>query len=376
MTSQPALAPRRRRWPVLLPVALVLALAGAWCGFWFYAAQTAEEAIAGWREREAKSGRIFTCGGQSIGGFPFRIEVRCPEAVAEFTTLQPPLTLKTTDLLVAAQVYQPTLLIAEASGPLTIGESGRAPTLLANWSLAQASVRGTPAAPERVSIVIEQPVLDRMGGGTPERLVTAKRSELHGRIAAGSVTDNPVIDIGLRALGAVAPGWHPVMAQPLDIDIASTLRGLKDFSPKPWSARLRDLQAAGGRIEITRARLQQGDAIAVGAGTLGLTPEGRLEGQLRITATGLEKVLPAFGVDRLAPPGSGVDRLAGALDRLAPGLGNVARQQAGVGLAAGIMLLGEQTELEGRKAVSLPLRFTDGNAFLGPIPLGRTPPLF
>jgi hypothetical protein len=39
-------------------------------------------------------------------------------------------------------------------------------------------------------------------------------------------------------------------------------------------------------------------------------------------------------------------------------------------------MLGEQTTLEGKRAVTLPLRFTDGAISLGPIPLGKAPPLF
>jgi hypothetical protein len=71
-----------------------------------------------------------------------------------------------------------------------------------------------------------------------------------------------------------------------------------------------------------------------------------------------------------------VDRLAGALDRLAPGLGDVARQQAGANISLGINMLGEQTTLEGKRAVTLPLRFNDGAVYLGPIPIGNTPALF
>ena len=71
-----------------------------------------------------------------------------------------------------------------------------------------------------------------------------------------------------------------------------------------------------------------------------------------------------------------MDKLAGALDRLSPGLGNVARQQAGANISLGANLLGEQTTLEGKRAVALPLRFTDGAIFLGPIQIGNTPTLF
>jgi hypothetical protein len=40
------------------------------------------------------------------------------------------------------------------------------------------------------------------------------------------------------------------------------------------------------------------------------------------------------------------------------------------------MLLGQQTVLEGKQAVTLPLRIDDGTVFLGPIRIGDTPALF
>ena len=65
------------RWLLLAPVALVLVLAVAWTGLWFYAAARAETEMVAWREREAKAGRLQECASQSIAGYPFRIEVRC-----------------------------------------------------------------------------------------------------------------------------------------------------------------------------------------------------------------------------------------------------------------------------------------------------------
>jgi hypothetical protein len=151
---------------------------------------------------------------------------------------------------------------------------------------------------------------------------------------------------------------------------------LNDFSPKPWAARFREIQVADGRIDITQVRIQQGDILAVGAGALSINGNGRLEGQLRITMAGLEQFLAAIGAQQKIQASPHMDKLVGALDRLAPGLGDVARQQAGANLSAGINMLGEQTTLEGKRAVTLPLRFTDGAAFLGPIPIGSTPALF
>ena len=53
------------------------------------------------------------------------------------------------------------------------------------------------------------------------------------------------------------PIVHPAAERPVDADITAVLRGLNDFSPKPWPAHFRELQAAGGRIDITQARVQR-----------------------------------------------------------------------------------------------------------------------
>ena len=377
MMSDPAsLQSRRRtgrRYAILLFI--VLALIAGWTGFWKFAATKAQEAIDGWRLREAKSGRVYTCGSQDVGGFPFRIEVSCDGASAVFRTNQP-VELKAQGLTVVAQVYQPGLLISEINGPLTIGETGKSPDIVANWSLAQSSVRGTPTAPQRASLVFDAPTVDRLVGTARQNILRAKHIEIHGRIAEGSAANKPVIEIALQLNQASAPTVHPAAAQPIDANATAVLRGLNDFAPKPWPVRFREIQAQGGRIDITQIRVQQGDILAVGAGTLSINANGRMEGQLRVTMAGLDQFLTAIGAQQRVQTSPNMDKLVGALDRLAPGLGDVARQQAGANMSLGINMLGEQTTLEGKRAVTLPLRFSDGAIFLGPIPIGNAPALF
>jgi hypothetical protein len=343
---------------------------------WFYAASAAEATMADWRAREAKAGRIFNCTRQTMGGFPFRIEVRCIDPSIELRGAEPLALLKATDLLVAAQIYEPKLLIAEFAGPLMVGEPGQPPGYRANWTLAQSSLRGLPGAPERVSVVFDQPSIERLGEGGESNVLKAKRIELHGRLAAGSVADNPVVEAVLRATSAVAPELHSAAAQPFDADITATLKGLKDFAPKAWPARFRELQARGGTIEITNARLQQGDVIAVSAGTLGLTARGGLDGQLQLTVVGLEKALKTLDIERIVSEGK-VGAAIGRLDRIMPGLSQIARQNATApNIVASVTAMGKSTSLEGKPAVTVPLRFSDGAVMLGPIPLGRITPLF
>src|SRR6202042_1225689 len=96
---------------------------------------------------------------------------------------------------------------------------------------------------------------------------------------------------------------HPLLAQPFDADVRALLSGLKDFAPKPWPERFRELQAAGGHAEIVQSRIQQGNLIAVATGTLGLTAEGRLDGELQMTVAGIEQVIPALGLEKMLDDG-------------------------------------------------------------------------
>jgi hypothetical protein len=366
---------RRRIWPALVPLAALAGLAILWTSLWFYAAGKAQTTIAGWREREAKVGRTYACATETIGGFPFRIEAHCTDPVVTLEREVPPLALKSGGILVVAQIFQPTLLIAQLSGPMTLAAVGEAPRYEATWAVAEATGRGTPLAPQGVSIVLDRPRIDDLSGDRRTNAFTAQRFDLDGRITEGSAARDPVIGMTLHLVSAVAPQVHPILAEPLDADVSAVLRGLPDFRPKPWPVRLQELQARGGSIEITNARVHQGETIAVTEGTLALTAGGGLDGQLEVTIAGAERVLKALDLDRFLSAGR-VGATLNSLDAIVPGLGRLARRNAAPGIVAGLGLIGQNTTLEGRSAVRLPLRFADGAVMLGPIPLGHVPPLF
>src|SRR5689334_21531941 len=111
--------PRRRRWPVVLVVLLVVA-GGLVAAVWGYGSGVAERAIEGWKAREAKAGRVYDCATQSIGGFPFGLEVHCGGATAELKSNQPPLVVKAKGMVVTAELWRPTVLTTEFNGPLTV----------------------------------------------------------------------------------------------------------------------------------------------------------------------------------------------------------------------------------------------------------------
>jgi hypothetical protein len=396
--SEMTLAPRRRPlWRLfIMPVVLVIA-ALAWSAFWFYAASQVDSKADAWRAQEARSGRVYDCARRSVAGFPFRLEVRCSGAsvallsqTAEQAATQTPVTARLGQILVVAQVYDPKLLIAEFTAPATIVDRGNQ-SMLVNWSKARSSVIGLPAIPQRVSLVFDDATVDRVNASVQTPLARAKHIELHGRLIEGTPPEEPAIETVLQIAGGSVQEVHPLLAQPFDADVRTMLTGLKDFSPKPWPQRFREIQAAGGHVEIVQSRIQQGDLIAVAAGTLGLSANGRLDGELQMTVAGIEKVIPALGIEKMLDDGvpqatldrvapgvktQDVNNLLGALDRAIPGLGKVVKQNANIGVAAGINALGKEAVLEGKKARSFPLRFVDGVVYLGPLKVGQTPPLF
>lgn len=336
----------KRRFPwIVIPSVVLILLALGWSGFWYYAAGKSEEILDRLMAREAAAGRQYSCASRNVSGFPFRFELRCREPRLELAASPASIIMQARDAVALAQVWQPTHLILEVTGPATYSEAGAQPSAEARWKLLQASVRGTPGNPDRLSVVVDDVAIDRVAAPQNETIVRAGRLEIHARTSPESKPNDVVLDIATRAIGMSAPA---IKVEALDADIEGTLRGLKDLRAKPIKARLQELQQAGGRLTINKARLQQGGAIGAGTGSLGLTPSARIEGSLRLTIAGFESVVKLL----------------------------TSNERTQAGMLAGLSLLRGKNELEGKRAIDLPLRFVDGNAYLGPIPIGQVPALY
>jgi hypothetical protein len=347
-TDATAPGSRRGKW-VIVPTVVLLALAALWSGVWFYASHVADRTISEWITREAQLGRVYTCGSRNVGGFPFRFELRCAAPTVELRGGSTPVVLKARELMAVAQIYQPDLIIAEATGPMTIAGMGEADSFVVDWSLLQASVRGLPATPERVSVVLDKAQLSR-AAPTSEVLTAANRAEFHIRRASAADASGMVFDLASRLSNATLPAVSFFPPGPLNAEFAGVLRGLNDLLPKPLPVRLREWQQAGGRLEVSQLRVQQADAVGVAQGRVALTPEGRLDGGFNLTLAGFEQVTRSL----LGGQGQGLQ----------------------MGLMAGLAMLGGRTELEGKRAVAIPLRLDRGALMIGPLRVGQTAPLY
>jgi hypothetical protein len=347
--SEPTTA-ARRPWRVFLPFILLILLAVAWSAAWYFAARRADATITTWIEQEARFGRIYSCSSRSSGGYPFRIEVRCADPGVELAALEPPRALRAKELMGVAQIYQPDLIIAEITGPLSIGEAGQPPLWRADWRLARTSLRGVVGSSQRVSIVLEDVRFDRTDGATSETWAAASRLEAHVRRDVAA-SERPVLHLAAQVAAATVPNAPVLAGTPFDAELVAMLHGLTDLRAKPMPARLKEWQEAGGRLQVAKFRIQQGQAVAVATGDIGLSAAGRPDGAFEITMAGFDQ----FVRDLLG------------------------RAQGGAlqfGLMAGLAWLGRPAEIDGKRAVAVTLRVNDGAIYLGRIPLGKVEPLF
>lgn len=379
--GRPPVPPARRSYlRIVVPLAILVGLAVAWCGVWYYAAGVANRSLAGWMASEAAAGRVYKCGSEGIGGFPFSIQVRCVQAAAAFKTTSPPFDLAAKDITFTAQVWRPSVLVGDVIGPVTVAQPGSAPSYIANWTSARMQVNGLPPNPEALSINVDHPHLDRGSGGA---VFTADDAQLEARIVSGSIQNRPVIDVTLHFTSAAAPTVHRLLADPARGELEVVLRGLKDLGQKPLAARFRELHDNGGAIELKTFRVARADAILVASGTMTVNARGRLDGMLQVSVYGLDALIPQLGIDRAIQ--QQVDRLAGAgqaeqgiaaLNQLVPGLGTAMRQSTTTTVVDNIKKMGKPTQIDGKPAVALPLRLADGAAYLGMFRIGEIPPLF
>lgn len=354
-------APRPRRRLILLPVVLLFLIAVLWSGAWFWAAHYAGTMVDRFLAHEAAAGRRYACAERHIGGYPFRIEIRCDKPTADIAAAGGPLQASAESFLAVAQVYDPNHVIGELAGPLRIGRYGDVPPLEINFRLAEASLVGLPVRQmglppgipglpgefERASLVIEAPVASSSESGTDQRILTADRLALHLRRSPGAPAGS--YDVAASAGNLSSPALAVIGGGPLDADIRLGTTGITDLSPRIDAARLRGFADAGARLNVSSLRLKAPSFVAQGAGELGLDAQGRPAGRLDVTANGVQALL-------------------GSLMPRAGTFGGI--------VGAGLNFLGKPAELDGKPATTFQVTITDGDLRVGPLRLARFAPLY
>jgi hypothetical protein len=333
--APPATAPRSsiRRRVVLLGAAVVVA-AAAWSGFWWWLAGQVEAGTATAIAAAARDGTTIVCAPRSVGGYPFRIEVRCGDisvaAPAEGI-------LSGRGLTAVALAYDPRRLILELAGPVRLTPAD-GPGLDAAWERARASVRLAADGLEAAAVSVEAARLSIAG----RPVASVGLIELHARRDPGEASGT---DLAVTVGKASTPG---AAGAALDASLVAVL-GDGGASLAGRGPLVEGVPPEGIPVRLVRAAVADGATAADAAGTVTLRPDGRLDGTIELTL----QDPAAFGalMAKLVPPG---DPLPQAIAGAASAFGRPAP--------------------DGRGRV-LPLKLAAGKVAVGLIPLGTIPPL-
>src|SRR5262249_45981713 len=151
-----------------------------------------------------------SCASKAIGGYPFRIEVRC--AAPQATLLAEQVDAKAAELRVVANVFGSGGITAELTGPIAITEAGA--DYVANCSLARTNIRTSASRLDEISIVMDGFRLDRITERSSERMFDSARAAVDLRIAAKS--DSP--DNGVVLALSIAQGSARFDSEPFDAE--------------------------------------------------------------------------------------------------------------------------------------------------------------
>ncbi|WP_306223039.1 DUF2125 domain-containing protein [Bosea beijingensis] len=338
---------RRSRFWLYGPFMLLAVLAAAWSAFWFYARGRIATEIDTALAREVERGRTWTCTNRSIGGFPFRIELRCSALSLTSTRWGDAVRVETGPAVVVGQIYSPGLVILEASSPakVTLPE-GRVLDL--TWKNLDASFAWR--SPERFALVASEPrgVLTTPGLSTENW--GAATLEAHLRRNPTRPATDQAVDIAIAAKGTILPPIDALLGNTDtgEIDLQATLTQAENFRKGFNPDALEGWRAANGSFELTRLVSTKGKARVDGSGQLVLDPLRRVAGDLQLAAAGIEQI-----------GGLRIGNLLGGLGGFLGGRGNNAGTPQGL------------TTLP-------PVSLREGRVFIGPfrLPLQPLPPLY
>jgi hypothetical protein len=352
---------RPNRLILLAPVLLLGLMAAGWSVFWFVARNGVVGALDDFVSNQAELGRHWTCPGRSVGGFPFRFEIRCEQPGFSGLTPNGPVEASVARFVALAQAYAPNHVLAEVTGPLQVRAGAGGETLVLDWRTFQASINGADAASRRVALLLTDPVATVTLARGDSFAGRAQALEVHVRQDPTRPASDSAYDVAVSLAKASVPMLDAVLggAEPADIAIQAAVTRTDAFGPGRREDQIERWRVAGGRIDIDLVSFERGGQRLTAKGTVGIDDLHRPQGMLEASVAGLERLLKGLGGGQRA------------------GLGGL--------LAGGLAILGggraeapPAAEPAGKPPLTPlpPLRLANGRAYLGPIPLFAVPPLY
>ncbi len=254
------------------PLAGVLLLFAAWSSYWLFAFELAKSEAASRRQALARQGTSLSCMDESWGGYPFRIEFACRAPVLDTKIEEHIVTARAAALLIVAQAYNPSSIVALLDGPTSIRASDGS-FLEAGHDRAIASIHSMGTECGRFSIEI--PALTVSG------VVEASLMALHLRCRDNGAN----IAIKARDLTVYGTVQGPVRLDAASFDVEAPHSLFAQSKP------LLNASVTGTRAEILSAEIVRNGVVVKGKGWLGIDKERRLIGKLATETNDIDGLL-------------------------------------------------------------------------------------
>lgn len=316
-------------------VVLIVCLAVSFV--WYRAISAVDEGFDAILTREIALGRNWTCVDRSLAGFPFRIELSCNKITLSIPQLGEQYQFGRS--LAVAQIYQPELVIVESDGPMVVQMQGMDP-VEASWQLARGSIRFQGRdLPERISVEADSITINHGVNGQPPARIN--RVELHALRHAENFVQDRAYDLAMAINGLSEPALDAVLnrADVMNVTFDASITQVLPPARETAQERIEAWRKNNGQLQIKTFLIERGDVNFMMSGTAALDPVKRPHFQFDLKVKGLDQIMRATGQK---------PELLG--------------------------LLGGKRAAQGEMAFSL--RSKDGQVFLGPLMLGKIPPLY
>lgn len=278
-----AVRSRQRRNGKVYMVATFVVLALLWIVYWYAANQIASAALDRATAAATARGYSLNCEDETIGGFPLGVDVACTHTSLADTTGA--FSANIEGFQANAPLYRPGRVETTAIGPLVLNAPGNGISLTANWREAETTLNAGLGGLSRIATYVEELDLRLPPGNRSLPLDGLALANANLAISPESSNDYRVSASALAVELATADGRQ---LPEIDIEAELVALGFGDsLGIDPRNA-LRNWLAGGGTLQIEDLEIIAGAVSTNYTGTLVLSRDGSLSGDIKVTITGLE----------------------------------------------------------------------------------------
>ncbi len=339
--------PSQRRWLVAVICIVLLPIIG-WCAFWLYLRTRADAELAALASAAAGGPVKLTCGGRTIGGFPFNLVVTCHDPAAVIAGDRGPVDIRFPRFVAQVSLLSPQNVALDLTGPLTAQDA--AGRTQATWTTMRAEINGVLSGVR--DLAIHGSYLGLACEACYEPLRASRVDTLDIRFGRRDATQDHAFSVSAAGLQNALLLALTASDKPANFAANGTITKFELPHSLRLAAEAERWRVAGGAVTFDSASLDQGPMHVQVAGTFTLDDYHRPAGAFQLGARNAATLISAY-TRQLSP-----------LLQLA--IGAALR-----GIDSATANSGENT------GVSLPGRIENGSLSLGPLRgIATVPPLY